>query len=166
MSPSFYFPEISVLEKILRPFIVYVFLLAAFRLAGKRELGQLTPFDLIVLLTISNVLQNAMIGPDNSLTGGLIGGLTLFLANGLISRLVIRFPKLARLFESTPAVLIENGKILTRNLRREVMSRDELERAIRKHGLDPQADMPLIKKALLEQDGTVTIIVKSGKEQS
>jgi len=78
--------------------------------AGKHELGQLTPFDLIVLLTISNVLQNAMIGPDNSLTGGLIGGLTLFLANGLISRLVIRFPRLSRFFESTPAVLIENGK--------------------------------------------------------
>lgn len=165
MSPIFFVPEISVLEKILRPLVVYVFLLAAFRLAGKRELGQLTPFDLIVLLTISNVLQNAMIGPDNSLTGGLIGGLTLFLANGLISRLVIRFPRLSRLFESRPAVLIENGKILSRNLRREVMSRDELERAIRKHGLDPQADMPMIKKALLEQDGTVTIIVKSGKEQ-
>jgi uncharacterized membrane protein YcaP (DUF421 family) len=158
MSLNMFIPEVQVLEKIVRPLVVYFFLLIAFRVAGKRELGQMTPFDLIVLLTISNVLQNAMIGPDNSLSGGLIGGLTLFCANGLIGRLTLHFPGLARLVESKPTPLIEDGKVLTKNLRREVMTRSELERAIRKHELDPETDLPLIKRALLEQDGTVTIL--------
>ena len=107
-----------------------------------------------------------MIGPDNSLTGGLIGGLTLFMANGLIGRLTLYSPSIAGLLEGKPTPLIENGRILTRNLRREVMTRSELGRAIRKHGLDPEADIPLIKRALLEQDGTVTIILKSENSQS
>jgi len=126
----------------------------------------MTPFDLIVLLTISNVLQNAMIGPDNSLTGGLIGGLTLFVANGLIGRLTLYFPSIARLLEGKPTPLIEDGKVLTRNLRSEVMTRAELERSIRKHEVDPDTDLPLIKRALLEQDGTVTIIHKSEPDQA
>jgi len=105
-----------------------------------------------------------MIGPDNSLTGGLIGGLTLFVSNGLIGRLTIHVPKLAQILEGKPTVLIDEGKIITRNLRREVMTRTELERAIRKHDLDPETDLPLIKRALLEQDGTVTIIPKSELE--
>ena len=160
MNINMLIPEVQILEKIVRPLVVYFFLLIAFRIAGKRELGQMTPFDLIVLLTISNVLQNAMIGPDNSLTGGLIGGLTLFVANGLIGRLTLYFPGVARVLEGEPTSLIENGRILTKNLRREVMTRTELERAIRKHGLDPEADLRTIKRALLEQDGTVTIILK------
>ena len=94
MNMNMFVPEVSIVEKILRPLIVYFFLLVAFRVVGKRELGQMTPFDLIVLLTISNVLQNAMIGPDNSLIGGLIGGMTLFCANGLIARLSLRYPRL------------------------------------------------------------------------
>jgi uncharacterized membrane protein YcaP (DUF421 family) len=165
MNVNIFIPEIAILEKIVRPLIVYFFLLLAFRIAGKRELGQMTPFDLIVLLTMSNVLQNAMIGPDNSVSGGLIGGLTLFCANGLIGRLTLYFPRLARLLEGEPRLLIENGRILTKNLRREVMTRSELERAIRKHDLDPTTDLPLIKKALLEQDGTVTIIHHSEENQ-
>jgi uncharacterized membrane protein YcaP (DUF421 family) len=165
MSGNLLIPEVQILEKIVRPLVVYFFLLAAFRIAGKRELGQMTPFDLIVLLTISNVLQNAMIGPDNSLTGGLIGGLTLFCANGLIGRLTLHSPGLARLLEGEPTLLIENGKVLAKNLRREVMTRTELERAIRKHGLDPATDLPSIKKAILEQDGTVAIICESEHSQ-
>jgi len=161
MSINFLIPEIQILEKIVRPLIIYFFLLIAFRIAGKRELGQMTPFDLIVLLTISNVLQNAMIGPDNSLTGGLIGGATLFCVNGVLGRLTLNIPKLARILEGKPTILIENGKIIPGNLRREVMTRTELERAIRKHDLDPETDLPLIKRALLEQDGTVTIIHRS-----
>jgi uncharacterized membrane protein YcaP (DUF421 family) len=158
-------PEVQILEKIVRPLVVYFFLLIAFRIAGKRELGQMTPFDLIVLLTISNALQNAMIGPDNSLTGGIIGGLTLFVANGFVGRLTLYSPSIAGLLEGMPTPLIENGRILTRNLRHEVMTRSELERAIRKHGLDPEADVPLIKRALLEQDGTVTILFKTENHQ-
>jgi uncharacterized membrane protein YcaP (DUF421 family) len=107
-----------------------------------------------------------MIGPDNSLTGGLIGGLTLFVANGLIGRLTLYFPSIARLLEGKPTPLIEDGKVLRRNLRSEVMTRAELERSIRKHELDPDTDLPLIKRALLEQDGTVTIIHKSEPDQA
>ncbi len=161
MDLHMFIPEVQILEKIVRPLVVYFFLLVAFRVAGKRELGQMTPFDLIILLMISNVLQNAMIGPDNSLTGGLIGGLTLFVANGVVGRLTLYSPRIGALLEGKPTPLIENGRILTRNLRREVMTRSELERAIRKHGLDPEADLPRIKRALLEQDGTMTIILKS-----
>ncbi len=164
MTGNILIPEVNVLEKIVRPLVVYIFLLIAFRVVGKRELGQMTPFDLVVLLTISNVLQNAMIGPDNSLGGGLIGGLTLFVANGLIVRLSIRFPTLAKLLESKPTVLIKDGKVLTKNLRREAMTHDDLERAIRKHDLDPSKDITLIKQALLEEDGTVTIMRESKRE--
>jgi uncharacterized membrane protein YcaP (DUF421 family) len=92
MRPDFYIPEISILEKIVRPLGVYVFLLLAFRVFGKRELGSIGPFDLVVWLTISNVLQNAMIGPDNSWTGGIIGAMTMFVANWLLARLSYRFP--------------------------------------------------------------------------
>ena len=158
MDWTFLQPEISILEKVVRAVIVYLFLLIAFRIAGKRELGQITPFDLVVLLTISNILQNAMIGPDTSLTGGIIGGLTLFSINGVVARLTARFRALEKLLESGPTVLVQDGRILTDNLRREAMTRTELERAIRKHELDPATDLPLIKRALLEDDGSVTII--------
>ena len=157
MNWSILTPEVSIAEKILRPMVVYFFLLIAFRIAGKRELGQMTPFDLIVLLTISNVLQNAMIGSDNSLGGGIIGALTLFVTNAIVTRLAFAFPFFDRLVEPKPTVLVENGRILARNLQREVMTRDELKRAIRKHDLDPEADLGLIKRALLEADGSVTI---------
>lgn len=165
MGGSLLQPEISILEKIVRPLVIYFFLLLAFRVTGKRELGQMTPFDLIVLLTISNVLQNAMIGPDNSLGGGLIGALTLFCANGIVARLAFRFPALEQLLEGEPTLLIEDGRILMESLRREVMTRTELERAIRKHDLDPATDLPLIKRALLEEDGTVTIIRRGEESQ-
>jgi uncharacterized membrane protein YcaP (DUF421 family) len=150
-------PEIPILEKIIRPLVIYFFLLVVFRIAGKRELGQMTPFDLIILLTISNVLQNAMIGPDNSLGGGLIGAVTMVVANNVVARLSFRLPALARLLESDPTLLIEDGRILIDNLKREAMTRTELERALREHDLDPISDLPLVKRALLEADGKVTI---------
>ena len=156
---SFLVPEISIAEKIIRPAIVYLFLLVAFRLAGKRELGQMTPFDLIVLLTISNVLQNAMIGNDNSLGGGIIGALTLFILNGVMARATFRFPRLARVLEGEPTTLIQNGVIVEPSLRREVMTVEELQRALRKHDLDWQ-DVPRIERAQLELDGTVTVHLK------
>ncbi len=152
-------PEVSVIEKIVRPAIVYAFLLIAFRITGKRELGQLTPFDLIVLLTISNVLQNAMIGPDNSLGGGIIGALTIFVLNGLLARLSFRFPRLAEWFEGEPTTLIENGRIVQANMRREVMTLEELLLSLRHHNLGWE-DIPRIHRALLELDGTVTIQLK------
>lgn len=153
------YPDVSILEKIIRPVVVYAFLVLAFRIAGKRELGQMTPFDLIVLLTISNVLQNAMIGPDNSLGGGLIGAVTLLAVNGLVSRLAYRFPRLANLIDGNPTVLIENGRIVEPNMRHELMTLEELQRALRKHDLGWE-DVSQIQRALLELDGTVTVQYK------
>jgi uncharacterized membrane protein YcaP (DUF421 family) len=106
---SIWLPDVAVWEKVFRSLIVYLFLLLAFRLLGKRQVGQLTPFDLIVLLIISNVLQNAMIGPDNSLAGGLIGAAVIFLANYLVVELTFRFPRARRLLEAQPTLLCTTG---------------------------------------------------------
>src|SRR3979490_1409537 len=103
-------------EKILRPVVVYAFLIVALRLAGKRELAQLNPFDLVVLLTLSNTVQNAIIGDDNTVTGGIIGASTLLLVNYLVVRFLYRHEKLDRFVEGEACVLIENGKIQERQL--------------------------------------------------
>ena len=100
-----------VLEKMLRPALVYVFLVVALRVFGKRELAQLNPFDLVVLLSLSNTVQNAIIGNDNSLSGGLIGALALLAMNYLVVRFLFRHRRLDQLFEGKPTVLIENGNV-------------------------------------------------------
>src|SRR5437588_2759887 len=100
--------SLPVVEKVLRPIVVYVFLIVALRLAGKRELAQLNPFDLVVLLTLSNTVQNAIIGNDNSVTGGIIGAVTLLTINYFLVRFVSRHESLERLVEGDPDVLIEN----------------------------------------------------------
>src|ERR1700740_3632986 len=111
---------IPVAEKILRPMAVYFFLVIGLRLAGKRELAQLNPFDLVVLLTLSNTVQNAIIGDDNSITGGIIGAATLLSLNFLVVRFLFRHENLDQLVEGAPTVLIENGKILEDSLKKEV----------------------------------------------
>jgi uncharacterized membrane protein YcaP (DUF421 family) len=118
--------KIGVLEKILRPVIVYAFVLICLRIFGKRQLAQLNPFDLVVLLSISNTVQNAMIGDDNSVTGGLIGALSLFAINYVVVRFVFRHKTLDQLLEGTPTVLIENGHVLRRALGKEMLSEAEL----------------------------------------
>src|SRR5712691_9775389 len=102
-----------VAEKVLRPVVVYVFLIVGLRLAGKRELAQLNPFDLVVLLTISNTVQNAIIGNDNSVTGGIIGAITLLLVNYGVIRFLYGHERLDRLIEGEPDVLIDGGVIQT-----------------------------------------------------
>src|ERR1700694_6266253 len=109
-------PDISIVEKIVRPVIVYFFLVVGLRLAGKRELAQLNPFDLVVLLTLSNTVQNAIIGEDNSITGGIIGASTLLLVNYLVVRFLYRHEKLDRFVEGESCPLIENGKVLEHRL--------------------------------------------------
>src|SRR5213082_1751195 len=107
---------VPVAEKVLRPIIVYVFLIVGLRVAGKRELAQLNPFDLVVLLTLSNTVQNAIIGDDNSITGAIIGAATLLLVNFMIVRFLYRHEKIDRLVEGEPCHLIENGKLLHNQL--------------------------------------------------
>src|SRR5215475_10540842 len=109
MWTSMFSPEISIVEKMLRPVIVYVFLLVGLRLAGKRELAQLNSMDLIVLLTLSNTVQNAIIGPDNSLSGGLIGATTLLAINYVVVRFLFSHEKIDRIVEGQATVLVEKG---------------------------------------------------------
>src|SRR5580700_3230472 len=107
---------VPVLEKIMRPIIVYAFLVVLLRVFGKRELAQLNPFDLVVLLSLSNTVQNAIIGNDNSLTGGLVGAFTLLALNYVVVRFLFRHRRLDQLFEGKPTVLIAEGKIVKHSL--------------------------------------------------
>src|SRR5437868_6747505 len=103
---------LPILEKMLRPVIVYVFLIVGLRVAGKRELAQLNPFDLVVLLTLSNTVQNAIIGNDNSITGGVIGAVSLLVVNYAVVRFLYRHERIDRFVEGDPVVLIKDGRLL------------------------------------------------------
>ena len=148
-------PQIPITEKLLRSIVVYVFLLLAFRLAGKRQIGQLTPFDLVVLLIISNVVQNAVIGDDTSLGGGLIGALTILVLNGLVVELTYRLKRARRLLEAPPTLLVHNGRILHENMRRERVTLDELRAALRREGLVHPGK---VRFAVLEEHGGISVV--------
>jgi uncharacterized membrane protein YcaP (DUF421 family) len=148
-------PDISVAEKVLRSVVVYAFLLVAFRLCGKRQLGQLTAFDLVVVLIISNVVQNAVIGNDNSLGGGLLGATTILLVNSAVAYVTFRFKRADRVIEHSPTLLVRNGRVLRSNLRRERLGPRDLRAALRHHGLVSVRD---IRYAFLEEDGHVSVI--------
>ncbi len=117
----------------LRTVIVYGVLLLGIRLAGKREIGQLTPFDLVVLLLVSNAVQNAMTGPDTSVTGGVVAASTLLLVNAGVAQLRIRSPRVRRFVVGIPVVLVAHGEVQYRNLQRERMTEDDLHQALRAH---------------------------------
>jgi uncharacterized membrane protein YcaP (DUF421 family) len=153
--PHWWLPEISPGEKILRSLIVYFFLLIMFRLLGKRQVGQMTPFDLIVLLILSNVLQNAMIGPDNSVTGGLIGATAVLAANWLVGRVAFDNPRLGRAIEGVPTLLIHDGKFVEANLRRETISKDDLLSNLRTQGC---FDLKEVRAAVLEPSGKISLL--------
>ena len=148
-------PDISIAEKLLRSVAVYTFLLVAFRLCGKRQLGQLSAFDLVVLLIISNVVQNAVIGNDNSLGGGLLGATTILLLNLLVAYVTFRFRRADRVIEHSPTVLVRHGRILRDNLRRERLGPRDLRAALRHHGV---ISIREIRYAFLEEDGHVSVI--------
>src|SRR5512143_1567343 len=133
-------PRVPILEKILRRILVYAFLIVGLRLAGKRELAQLNPFDLVVLLTLSNAVQNAIIGDDNSVLGGFIGAATLLIVNYIVVSLTFKNKELAAFVEGGPDVLIRHGKLLDERLREEKITREELEAAARKQGFASLAD--------------------------
>src|ERR1043165_1085605 len=122
-------PDVSILEKIVRPILVYFFLVVSLRLAGKRELAQLNPFDLVVLLTLSNTVQNAIIGNDNSVTGGIIGATTLLAVNYFVVRFLYSHEKLDRIIEGDPSALIENGRLRHDRLKNELITVAELQEA-------------------------------------
>jgi uncharacterized membrane protein YcaP (DUF421 family) len=143
--------QLPFLEKIVRPVIVYVFLVVFLRLFGKRELAQLNPFDLVVLLSLSNTVQNAIIGNDNSVSGGLIGAFSLLATNWLLVRVLFKMPKVNRALEGTETVLIHRGKVDEAALARETLTEMELLSVIHKQGLNEFAE---VEKCVLEPNGT------------
>ena len=148
---------LPVLEKMLRPAIVYAFLVVGLRLAGKRELAQLNPFDLVVLLTLSNTVQNAIIGDDTSVTGGLIGAATLLVINYFVVRLLYGHQQIEKIVEGDEDVLIDDGQVKTERLKGELITLAELEVAAHRQGFASLSD---VERAVLEPSGAVSFIGK------
>lgn len=163
LSINLFVPGITILEKIIRPILVYVFLLVGLRLAGKRELAQLNPFDLVVLLTISNTVQNAIIGDDNSFVGGVIGAATLLIVNYGVARLTYANLSFERLVEGDATPLIENGRINEASLKRELLTKTELEVAAHRQGFTSLDD---VDRAMLETGGAITFVAKEPSPES
>jgi uncharacterized membrane protein YcaP (DUF421 family) len=147
-------PGVPLIEKIVRPLIVYAALILMLRLFGKRELAQLNPYDLVVLLTISNTVQNAIIGNDNSVTGGLLGALTLLLFNLIVVRFLYRHEKIDRLIEGDETVLVEDGRVIQGSLDRELITMYQLEEAAHKQGFESLSE---VQKCILEPGGTLAM---------
>lgn len=145
-------------EIVLRTVVVYIVLLALLRLAGKRELGQMSIFDLVVVLIVANAVQNAMVGPDTSLTGGLLAAAALIVLNWAVDRLGIRYEWLGRRISGSPTMLVWEGQPLLDHMHREGVTMDELEMAAREHGVATLGD---VKLAILELDGAISIVSRA-----
>jgi uncharacterized membrane protein YcaP (DUF421 family) len=148
---------LPLVEKVARPIVVYFFLVAGLRLAGKRELAQLNPFDLVVLLLLSNTVQNSIIGNDNSVTGGLVGATTLLLLNWFVVRFLFKHERLERLVEGEETVLLEEGRLLEDRCEKEVITRAELEEAAHKQGF---GSLDEVERAVLEPGGGLTFVAR------
>jgi len=142
------------LEKILRPAIVYFVLVILLRTFGKRELAQLNPFDLVVLLSLSNTVQNAIIGNDNSLSGGVVGALTLLGINYLVVRFLFRHRRLDQLFEGKPTILVDHGCMIKTAMAKELLTRSELLTVVHRQGFDGLEE---VERCVLEPGGTFYI---------
>ena len=154
---------LPIVEKIIRTIVVYIFLIIGLRVAGKRELAQLNPLDLIVLLLLSNTVQNAIIGDDNSVTGGVLGAATLLAVNYGVVRVVHRSRKLQRLIEGRRDVLIKGGKIRMDHLDRELISRADLRSAALKQGISSLDD---VETCVLEPTGAISFVEKTPTHES
>jgi uncharacterized membrane protein YcaP (DUF421 family) len=140
---------------VLRTAIIYSLILIGVRLSGKREVGQMTPFDLTLLLLLSNAVQNAMTGPDNSLVGGIAAAATLLGMNYVIAEYSGMNRKFRRWVQGSPSLLIHNGQVIESHMAREHVSLDELQRALREHNIGSIADVAL---GVLEVDGSISLL--------
>ena len=134
---------------------VYFFIILAIRLFGKKELAQLSVYDLVFILLISNAVQNAMVGPDSTLLGGLVAAASLFVFNYILKQLQIRFPKFGKAIQGEAVMLVFKGKILSSNLKNAGITEDELMEVIREHGVASVAEVDL---AVLEVDGNISVL--------
>jgi uncharacterized membrane protein YcaP (DUF421 family) len=149
---------VPIVEKILRPVIVYLCLIVFLRLFGKRELAQLNPFDLVVLLSLSNTVQNAIIGDDNSVTGGIIGALALLTINWLLTWVLYRSPKIDQALEGSPTILIRDGEVDETARKRESLTPEELISVQNKNGFNDPGEVEICR---LEPNGTFFVKGKS-----
>jgi uncharacterized membrane protein YcaP (DUF421 family) len=149
--------DLSWLEKSIRTIAVYAVIAVLLRVAGKRDLAQLNTFDLVVMLLLSNVVQNAVIGNDTSLVGGLYGAALLVAVNAVVVRVTAANRTLERVFEGTPTVLVEDGKYVDKALRREGLRRSDVDAAIRRQGANDETEL---EKATLGVGGTVVVNLK------
>ena len=152
-----FIPSVPIWEIVVRTVIVYVAVLLLLRLAGKRELGQMSVADLVVILVIANAVQNAMNGGDNSVIGGIVSAVTLVAANWFVGLLTYRNKKMETLIEGRPEVLIHNGNLFGAALQHAKLTRHELMNALREAGC---ASIEDVHAALLENDGTISVIPK------
>jgi uncharacterized membrane protein YcaP (DUF421 family) len=151
-----FFPGVHVLLQIvLRTGVIYLLVLIGVRLSGKREVGQMTPFDLTLLLLLSNSVQNAMTGPDTSLLGGAVAAGTLLILNYLVANVSGGNRRVRRLIEGEPSLLVHDGKVIDSHMAREHVSMDELHRALREHGINARDQVAL---AVLEVDGSISCL--------
>ncbi|WP_435009719.1 DUF421 domain-containing protein [Tundrisphaera lichenicola] len=157
LSPMFHLGP-TVLEKMLRPILVYLFLVVLLRIFGKREMAQLNPFDLVVLLSLANTVQNSIIGEDNSVTGGLIGAFSLCAFNYLVIRFLFRHKRLDQWIEGRPSVLVREGKVQRRAMAREMITDAELRMMIHRQGF---SSIDEVKSCTLEPGGAITLEGKS-----
>lgn len=148
----------TALEILIRTILVYLVILVGLRLAGKREIGQMTVFDLVVLLLIANAVQNAMVGPDTSLIGGLLAAVALLVMNAFIAMLRLRFPRLRRLVEGTPTILVLHGEVIQQHMQREGIDEETLQASLREHGIENLSD---VEMAVLEIDGSISVVPAS-----
>lgn len=150
-------PGVSIIEKMVRPFITYLFLVLILRVSGQRSLAQMNAFDLVVLLTLSNTVQNAIIGPDNSLLGGIIGATTLVLVNRGVIHFLYHHRDLDKRVEGEPIPLVAGGQPIAANLHRALLTEDELLAAVHRQGVSSIAECAQV---ILETSGAVTVIAR------
>lgn len=150
-----FIPGTSILEKVIRPIAVYAFLIVILRIGGLREIAQMNAFDLVVLLTLSNAVQNAIIGEDNSLLGGIIGGATLVFTNLMVVRFLYHHPKLDRFVEGKPVILVKDGRHLYKNLEQQLITEEELAASVRRQGIERIEDCA---EVILETSGAISVV--------
>jgi len=149
--------HLSLGEKVIRAVVIYLFLVIALRLVGKRELSQLNTLDFVVLLAVANAVQNGLIGADNSVTGAVVGAVTLFAVDGALAYVLFRQVRLRRLVEGTPTVLIERGDVIEKALRQEELTHEDLLAALQSSGA---ATFDEVERASLEPSGKVVFVPK------
>jgi uncharacterized membrane protein YcaP (DUF421 family) len=142
---------------------VYFFIILAIRLFGKKELAQLSVYDLVFILLISNAVQNAMVGPDSTLTGGLVAAGSLFVVNYILKQLQLRFPKFGKAIEGDAIMLVFEGKTLSSNMKSAEITEDELMEVVREHGVASVSDVDL---AVLEVDGNISVLTSDVRKKT